>query len=68
MRCKTIGRVQALLEAKLWLNEFLSHNFINPGGKKFIAQGHVRWVHHVTSSRMRLGYMSESTILLEMRL
>ena len=58
MRRKTIGRAQALLEARLWLNEFLSHKFTIPGAKKFIAKSHVRWLHQVTSSRVILGFES----------
>ena len=58
MRRKTIGRVQSLLEAKLWLNEFLPHKFIIPGAKKLIAKSHARLLHQVTSSQVILGYES----------
>ena len=53
---QTIGQVETLLEAKLWLNEVLSHKFINQGAKKLIAKDHVKWLHQVTSSQVIFGY------------
>ena len=58
MHRKTISRVQDLLEAKLWLNELLSHKFIIPDAKKLIAKRYVRWLPQLTSSRMIFGYES----------
>ena len=58
MRRKTIGRAQALLKVRLWLNEFLSHKFIIRRAKKLIAKSHVKWLYQVTSSRVILGFES----------
>ena len=58
MRRKTIVREQTLLEARLWLNEFLSHKFIIRGAKKLIAKSHERRLYQVTLSQVILGFDS----------